>query len=331
MLPTAGTDSSTPTAETDLSEAPSTAEYPDLESLYSAYAVDEPELTPESLWRIPGPFGHAQHHFHCDIYDGRFYRVDEVTDNLSHSEMLEHEAEIVEADGKEIAQFLQFGVWELAAREPSHKPISCTWVRKWKRTTRDKDGNWLRKIKSRLCVRGFLDPQKSVLSKHSSTATRLSQKLLVSIAALNSWDIESWDVSSAFLQGISFDEITSVANALGVPSPLVVRMVVIDVPGNVWHHLEKLGFLPRGMSAAEAQKKFVLRLIKPMYGLNDAPKLWQLSLHYHLQIVMKARVSHHDENFHYWRSADGKHLTGVATTHVDDTNNAATASNLQMR
>jgi len=85
------------------------------------------------------------------------------------------------------------------------------------------------------------------------------------------------------------------------------------------------------MSAAGAQKKFVLRLIKPMYGLNDAPKLWQLSLRYHLQIVMKARVSHHDENFYHWRSSDGKHFTGVATTHVDDTNNAATSSNLQMR
>ena len=56
------------------SDLPSTAEYPadqdDLEALYSAYAADEPEVTPESLWRIPGPFGTAQHHFHCDIMDG---------------------------------------------------------------------------------------------------------------------------------------------------------------------------------------------------------------------------------------------------------------------
>ena len=326
----------TPTASSDHPETTTTMESDvpeteDLDTLYSMYAAEEPAVTSESLWRIPGPFGTTQHHFHCDISDGRFYRVDEATDNLSSSEMHEHEAEIMQGDAAEIKQFLNFDVWELRRKDASLKPISCTWVRKWKRTHRGPDGKWLRKIKCRLCVRGFLDPQKAMLSKHSSTATRLSQKLLVSVAALHSWEIESWDVSSAFLQGISFEEITRVAKALGVPSPLVERFVVIQVPGNVWFHLKEMGFLPQGMSAVQAQQDYVLMLKKPMYGLNDAPKLWQLSLRYHLQIEMKARVSHHDENFYYWRSDDGKHLTGVCTTHVDDTNNAAAASDLQHR
>ena len=333
VLPLADTGSSTPTAETDLNEEPPTTEEyeTDINSLYSSYAPDEPAVTSESLWRIPGPFGQSQTHFFCDIQDGRFYRVDEATDNLSAAEMQQHEAEIMEADLKELSQFLQFDVWKLRRREAGMKPISCTWVRKWKRTVRGKDGNWLRKIKSRICARGFLDPQKAMLSKHSSTATRLSQKLLVSLAALHDWEIESWDVSSAFLQGISFEEITRVAKALGVPAPMVDRYVVIDVPGNVWFHLEKMKFLPQGLSAMQAQQEYVLELKKPMYGLNDAPKLWQLSLRYHLQIVMKARVSHHDENFYYWRSDDGKRLTGACTTHVDDTNNAATPALLALR
>ena len=35
-----------------------------------------------------------------------------------------------------------------------------------------------------------------MLTKHSSTATRLSQKLIVSNAALNDFDMESWDSST---------------------------------------------------------------------------------------------------------------------------------------
>ena len=60
-----------------------------------------------------------------------------------------------------------------------------------------------------------------------------------------------------------------------------------------------------------------------MYGLNDAPQLWQLSLRYHLQIEMKATPSHHDDCFFSWRDPETGRCTGVATAHVDDTNNSA--------
>ena len=73
----------------------------------------------------------------------------------------------------------------------------------------------------------------------------------------------------------------------------------------------------------DAAKRFVLRLLKGMYGLNDAPQLWQLSLRYHLQIEMKATPSHHDDCFFSWRDPETGRCTGVATAHVDDTNNSA--------
>ena len=45
-----------------------------------------------------------------------------------------------------------------------------------------------------------MDPQKHKLTKHSSAASRLTQRLHVSICVQNDFAIESWDISVAFLQ-----------------------------------------------------------------------------------------------------------------------------------
>ena len=82
--------------------------------------------------------------------------------------------------------------------------IDAVWVRRWKY-----DPKLGRKvIKSRLCGRGFLDKQKFDIQRHSSTASRLSQKLVVSVAQCHDdFDLESWDISTAFLQGLTFEEL----------------------------------------------------------------------------------------------------------------------------
>ena len=55
-------------------------------------------------------------------------------------------------------------------------------------------------MKSRLCARGCFDSQKTLLSTLSTTATRLSQRILVSAAANEDLDCESWDISGASLK-----------------------------------------------------------------------------------------------------------------------------------
>ena len=168
-----------------------------------------------------------------DVTDGTCYRVEEDTDNLSAEELWWYSDDVWEADQKEIANFVKHKVFEVKnLMSAPQRPMSCVWVRKWKK----KDG--VRVIKARLCVRGFLDPQKSMLTKHSSTATRLSQKLIVSNAVNRDFDMESWDISSAFLQGVSFENITMMCRYLGVPVPAVDRQVLIVPPTNVWEHLE---------------------------------------------------------------------------------------------
>ena len=137
-----------------------------------------------------------------DIEDGTCFRVDTETDLLKPEDYIKYEKEIIAADLKEISSFMNHKVFQVKQLiSATQRPMSCVWVRRWKW----KDGKLI--IKSRLCVRGFLDTQKSMLTKHSSTATRLSQKLIVSNAANNGFIMESWDVSSAFLQGISFENV----------------------------------------------------------------------------------------------------------------------------
>jgi hypothetical protein len=99
--------------------------------------------------------------------------------------------------------------------------------------------------KSRLCARGFLDAQKDELPTRSTTATRLSQRLVVSVAATHLFDLASWDVSGAFMKGLSFRQVQEALRRKGIPSPR--RIVVIVPPPNVWRHLGEIspefGFL----------------------------------------------------------------------------------------
>ena len=70
--------------------------------------------------------------------------------------------------------------------------IDCKWVLKWK----VKNGE--RKIRARLCLRGFKETGADGESNYSATATRLSQRILVSEAALRGWVLASTDVPKAF-------------------------------------------------------------------------------------------------------------------------------------
>jgi hypothetical protein len=161
-----------------------------------------------------------------------------------------------------------------------------------------------------------------MLSTHSSTATRMSQKMLISNAANFSWFMESWDVSCAFLQGLSFDEIEKMCHELGVPLPEVKREVHIALPSNVWFHLRAIGFVSQTLDVT----LFVIELLKAMYGLNDAPLLWQLCLRYFFVKHTGALISVFDDNYYYWRY-DG-HLQGEATAHVDDGNYSGSQEHL---
>ena len=51
--------------------------------------------------------------------------------------------------------------------------------------------------KSRLCIRHFLDPQGTLVPTEYSTASRFSQRPLLSLASMFRFSLESWDVGNA--------------------------------------------------------------------------------------------------------------------------------------
>ena len=63
---------------------------------------------------------------------------------------------------------------------------------------------------------------------------------------------------------------------------------------------------------------FVLFLLKPMYGLNDAPLAWQLVLQDYLINKREAIQSSFDDCFYFWPGHVGGEIDALMTTHVDD-------------
>ncbi|CAE7229802.1 RE1, partial [Symbiodinium sp. CCMP2456] len=251
--------------------------------------------------------------WHADLQTGSIFRVDSTTDSIEEADLPGIWPQVDEADHKEIGQFVNEKAFKAVRR--SDLPANCAiidgiWVRKWKKTADLK-----RIVKSRMCVRGCHDPWKNELNNRSSTATRLSQRLIL-VGAANSQDddVESWDIAGAFLKGLTYESLWKCLRKLGLHT--VERLVAIVPPRNVWRHLKKLS---KEFDIPEDQiDDFVLLCLKPVYGLSEAPLAWQLFLHQFLRELGGVQ-SLFDECFWFWPARyAGTWPTASLTTHVDD-------------
>ena len=110
---------------------------------------------------------------------------------------------------------------------------------RWTITRKEAHDGLKTNVKARLCARGFKE-NVSVRSD-SPTADRVSVRLMLAIAGNLGWNVETMDITSAFLQGNNIE-----------------RDVFIKPPveANVDNHLWKMK--------------------KSVYGLNDASRAWYL-------------------------------------------------------
>ena len=248
------------------------------------------------------------------------FRVDTSTDSTHEDQVYGIWEQVDAADKKEVSQFIQEKAFKKVKRSDLGKDailIDTIWVRKWKKQEAS------RVVKSRLCARGCHDPFKQEMSNRSTTATRLSQRLLVITATNKREPIESWDVAGAFLKGLTYDKLYKRLKELGIKT--VERVVAIVVPANVWRHLGEMDrefYLKPG-----EEDEYALICLKPVYGLSEAPLAWQLYLHQCLA-EMGAVQSVFDENYWVWRQPQRDDAiiqwpVASITTHVDDL--AATA------
>ena len=160
-----------------------------------------------------------------DLQGGGVFLSLSEEDSIKETDLAPIWPQVEIADAAEVSQFAQekaFRRVKLSELCPDVTVVDGAWVRRWKMK------NGQRVVKSRMCARGRFDSQKEHLATRSTTATRLSQRLLVSTAALMNDHPESWDVSGAFLKGLSFDKIRELLRKQGIKSP--ERSVVVIPP-----------------------------------------------------------------------------------------------------
>ena len=109
---------------------------------------------------------------------------------------------------KELGSFATHKCFEPVRKGKLKNVLTSRWLFKWKVI----DG--VRTIKTRLVVHGFKDHAASWLVTYANTTTRRGQSIINSVAAQQQWELISADVSTAFLQGMSF---TQLAELTGEP------------------------------------------------------------------------------------------------------------------
>ena len=179
-------------------------------------------------------------------------------DTLSYDEAM-RDADIDKwkvAAHKEIMELEGKGTWEEVPKSQAKTRIlPGTWVFKRKRTP---DGEIL-KHKARYCVRG--DLQETEQENYSPVVHWSSIRIVLTISLILGWELACIDFNNAFVQA------------------------TLDEP--VWIHL------PRGFRSGKPGET-CLRLIKSLYGLSSAPRLWYT----HLLEALKEdgfTLSAHDE------------------------------------
>ena len=171
------------------------------------------------------------------LTDGRCYAVDQTKDMLSVAGLAEHWSAVEAADRKELSAFVKHQVLKKRLKHTCfHSDVQdAIWLRRWKWDVASL--KWM--IKSRMCIRGFLDPQKGTLPTRATIATRQSQKLVLSLSALLNFEVESLDVGNVFLDGYTFEQMEAALKRRGIDMP-AQRKVILDPPANIWRHLREL-------------------------------------------------------------------------------------------
>lgn len=181
--------------------------------------------------------------------------------------------------------------WRVGALcSQSNNLLTSRWVLKMKNG----------KVKARLTVQGFKDRQK--VENYSGTTTRWGQRLILILAAQFRWELWSADVSEAFLRGLTFKELQK----QGEP----IRSVQLELPPGSVPLFRQLP----GMETFDSIRE-VLNMLRPGYGLKDAPRLWNLALRRAL-IALDLVATTCDPELYVKHS--GGRLVLIVSTHVDD-------------
>ena len=204
----------------------------------------------------------------------------EITENiLTLTTREEYDEEIMKAKEEEFRKLKENDVFE-CVKDEGQKTVSCRWVFQEKKSP---DGS--KKVKARLVARGF---EERLADKRvdSPTCSRQGLRLTFMAASTMNWEIQSMDISSAFLQG-----------------NILQRTVFVKPPKEI------------------QERGTIWKLKRCLYGLSDAPREWYDRVCSEMK-KLGGKVSLYDKCVFLWHK--GQQLEGIITTHVDDFEYAGT-------
>lgn len=157
------------------------------------------------------------------------------------------------AKNKEVEQWLDTETVRriLRSKIPEENILKCRWILTWKEidpSERSPNGE-RHKAKARLVILGYQDPNIEEIPRDSPTLQKESRSLLLQMCASRRWQIESFDIKTAFLRGSRRDN-----RILGVEPPKEMR------------------------ARMQLKEQEICELRKSAYGLVNAPFLWYQEL-----------------------------------------------------
>lgn len=148
---------------------------------------------------------------------------------------------------------MENGTFRVRERRPGDKPIGARWVLRVKRKA---DGS-IERYKGRVVAKGYSQrPGFDYTETFAPTAKWAALRAIFAIAALRDMEIESVDISSAFLNGDLEEDIT---------------MSVFEGLRDMRPDLFKKG-------GPKHDSDWVLELNKALYGLKQSPRMWHQKL-----------------------------------------------------
>ena len=215
------------------------------------------------------------------------YEVNEVT--IAEASKMN---EVDEGKTAELDKLLKYQAVELIPPRDAEKVRNCHVQGKrilpsrFVITRKPDEKTGVMKTKCRWCIRGYLDPDLADLQTQSPTVSQEAFMATLQTCANNQWRIQIADVEGAFLQGDKLQR---------DKGELYVELPPDGIPG--------------------LQKGTLLRVVKAVYGLGDAPRQWFQKIVGVLNNI-GLRQSQLDQClFHWWKD---EVLQGILCLHVDD-------------
>lgn len=153
----------------------------------------------------------------------------------------------IESAIEEIKAMIANKTWEVVALPHGRKAIGSRWVFKIKRNS---DGS-IERYKGRIVAKGFLQREGVDYKEAFAPTVRLSAvRTVLALAAYEDMELESVDISTAFLNGEMEEEVY-----MRIPEGVEVD------------------------AGTEEKGEWVVRLLKAIYGLKQAGRMWSKKLH----------------------------------------------------